>query len=86
MSELDEAQKIITTQDEEIKELKKENSYYRKEIITNFSDLKELIDHYKTLDKDELIEKFSLKNARMLSQDKEIDRLNEYIQILELQR
>lgn len=86
MSELDEAQKIITTQDEEIKELKKENSYYRKEIITNFSDLKGLIDHYKTLDKDELIEKLTLKNARMLSQEKEIDRLNEYIQILELQR
>ena len=32
-------------------------------------DFKELIDHYETLDKSELIEKLVFKNAKLLSQD-----------------
>jgi len=49
------------------------------------TDYKGLIDHYKTCDKEELIEKLVLKNAQLLTCEKEVDRLNEYIQIMELE-
>ena len=38
------------------------------------SNFKELIDHYKTLLNDDLIEKLVLKNAKLLAQEKEIER------------
>ena len=38
------------------------------------SNFKELIDHYKTLSADDLIEKLVLKNAKLLSQEKEIEK------------
>ena len=50
-----------------------------------FKGLKDLIDFYETLDKQELIDRLTLKNAQLLSAEKEIDRLNEYVQIMELQ-
>ena len=50
-----------------------------------FNSLKDLIDYYESLDKEELVEKLTLKNAQLLSAEKEIDRLNEYVQIMELQ-
>ncbi len=50
-----------------------------------FKGLKDLIDYYESLDKQELVEKLTLKNAQLLSAEKEIDRLNEYVQIMELQ-
>ena len=50
-----------------------------------FKGLKDLIDYYETLDKQELIDRLTLKNAQLLSAEKEIDRLNEYVQIMELQ-
>jgi len=46
-------------------------------------DFKELIDHYETLDKSELIEKLVFKNAKLLSQDNEIERLNDEIKRLD---
>ena len=46
-------------------------------------DFKELIDHYETLDKSELIEKLVFKNAKRLSQDNEIERLNDEIKRLD---
>ena len=50
-----------------------------------FQGLKDLIDFYETLDKQELIDRLTLKNSQLLSAEKEIDRLNEYVQIMELQ-
>jgi|TARA_R100001530_G_scaffold29489_1_gene23230 hypothetical protein len=50
-----------------------------------FKGLKDLIDYYESLDKQELVEKLTLKNAQLLAAEKEIDRLNEYVQIMELQ-
>jgi len=50
-----------------------------------FKGLKDLIDYYESLDKEELVEKLTLKNAQLLAAEKEIDRLNEYVQIMELQ-
>ena len=50
-----------------------------------FNSLKDLIDYYESLDKEELVEKLTLKNAQLLAAEKEIDRLNEYVQIMELQ-
>jgi len=50
-----------------------------------FQGLKDLIDYYESLDKQELVEKLTLKNAQLLAAEKEIDRLNEYVQIMELQ-
>jgi len=50
-----------------------------------FNSLKDLVDYYESLDKEELVEKLTLKNAQLLSAEKEIDRLNEYVQIMELQ-
>ena len=46
-------------------------------------DFKELIDHYETLDKSELIENLVFKNAKLLSQDNEIERLNDEIKRLD---
>lgn len=46
-------------------------------------DFKQLIDHYETLDKSELIEKLVFKNAKLLSQDNEIERLNDEIKRLD---
>ena len=46
-------------------------------------DFKDLIDHYETLDKSELIEKLVFKNAKLLSQDNEIERLNDEIKRLD---
>jgi hypothetical protein len=51
----------------------------------SFNGLKDLIDYYESLDKQELVEKLTLKNAQLLAAEKEIDRLNEYVQIMELQ-
>jgi hypothetical protein len=50
-----------------------------------FNNLKDLVDYYESLDKEELVEKLTLKNAQLLAAEKEIDRLNEYVQIMELQ-
>ena len=48
-------------------------------------DLKERVDHYESLDKQELIDNLTMVKAQLLTAEKEIDRLNEYIQILELE-
>ena len=49
------------------------------------TDYKGLIDYYETCSKSELIEKLTLKNAQLLNCEKEVDRLNEYVQIMELE-
>ena len=41
--------------------------------------------YYNTCSKEELIEKLTLKEAQLLTCEKEVDRLNEYVQIMELQ-
>jgi len=46
-------------------------------------DFKGLIDHYETLPKSELIEKLVFKNAKLLSQDNEIERCNDEIKRLD---
>jgi len=46
-------------------------------------DFKQLIDHYETLDKSELIEKLVFKNAKLLSQDNEIEKINDEIKRLD---
>ena len=48
-------------------------------------DYKNLIDHYENCSKQELIEKLTITKAQLLTVEKEVDRLNEYIQILELE-
>ena len=48
-------------------------------------DLKERVDHYESLDKQELIDNLTMVKAQLLTAEKEIDRLNEYIQIMELE-
>ena len=48
-------------------------------------DLKKRIDHYESLDKQELIDNLTMVKAQLLTSEKEIDRLNEYIQIMELE-
>ena len=48
-------------------------------------DLKKRIDHYESLDKQELIDNLTMVKAQLLTAEKEIDRLNEYIQIMELE-
>ena len=40
-------------------------------------DFKELIDHYETLDKSELIEKLVFKNAKLLTQENVIEKLED---------
>ena len=48
-------------------------------------DLKKRVDHYESLDKQELIDNLTMVKAQLLTAEKEIDRLNEFIQILELE-
>ena len=48
-------------------------------------DLKKRVDHYESLDKQELIDNLTMIKAQLLTAEKEIDRLNEYIQIMELE-
>ena len=49
--------------------------------MTNY---KKLVDQCEKYTKDELIEKLVLKTAELLACEKEVDRLNEYVQIMEL--
>ena len=49
------------------------------------TDYKKLVDSYEKCTKQELVEKLTLKNAELLTCEKEVDRLNEYVQIMELQ-
>ena len=48
-------------------------------------DLKKREDHYESLDKQELIDNLTMVKAQLFTAEKEIDRLNEYIQIMELE-
>ena len=48
------------------------------------TDYKKLVDDYEKCTKQELVEKLTLKSAELLSCEKEVDRLNEYVQIMEL--
>ena len=47
-------------------------------------DLKKRVDHYESLDKQELIDNLTMVKAQLLTAEKEIDRLNEYVQEMEL--
>jgi hypothetical protein len=47
-------------------------------------DLKERVDYYESLDKQELIDNLTMVKAQLLTAEKEIDRLNEYVQEMEL--
>ena len=49
------------------------------------TDYKKLVDGYEKCTKQELVEKLTLKSAELLSCEKEVDRLNEYVQIMELE-
>ncbi len=49
------------------------------------TDYKKLVDDYEKCTKQELVEKLTLKSAELLACEKEVDRLNEYIQIMELE-
>ena len=49
------------------------------------TDYKKLVDEYEKCTKQELIERLTLKSAELLTCEKEVDRLNEYVQIMELQ-
>ena len=49
--------------------------------MTNY---KQLVDDYEKCTKQELVEKLTLKAAELLACEKEVDRLNEYVQIMEL--
>ena len=49
--------------------------------MTNY---KQLVDDYEKCTKQELVEKLTLKSAELLSCEKEVDRLNEYVQLMEL--
>ena len=48
--------------------------------------IKKMIDHFETLEKRELIQRLTLTKAQLLKCEKEIDRLNEYVQIMELEQ
>ena len=48
------------------------------------TDYKKLVNEYEKCSKEELIEKLTLKNAQLLTCEKEVDRLNEYVQIMQL--
>jgi len=48
-------------------------------------DLKKRIDHYESLDKQELIDNLTMTKSQLLTAEKEIDRLNEYVQVMELE-
>ena len=50
------------------------------------NNIKKMIDHFETLDKQELIERLTLTKAQLLAAEKEIDRLNEYVQLMELEK
>ncbi len=50
------------------------------------TDYKKLVDKYEQCTKEELVEKLTLKTAELLTCEKEVDRLNEYVQIMELER
>ena len=50
------------------------------------NNIKKMIDHFETLDKQELIERLTLTKAQLLTAEKEIDRLNEYVQLMELEK
>ena len=50
--------------------------------MTNY---KKLVDQCEKYTKEELIEKLVLKTAELLTCEKEVDRLNEYVQIMELE-
>ena len=49
------------------------------------TDYKKLVDGYEKWRKQELVEKLTLKCAELLNCEKEVDRLNEYVQIMELE-
>jgi hypothetical protein len=49
------------------------------------TDYKKLVDDYEKCTKQELVEKLTLKCAELLTCEKEVDRLNEYVQIMELE-
>ena len=49
--------------------------------MTNY---KQLVDDYEKCTKQELVEKLTLKAAELLTCEKEVDRLKEYVQIMEL--
>ena len=48
------------------------------------TDYKKLVDDLEKCTKQELVEKLTLKCAKLLNCEKEVDRLNEYVQIMEL--
>jgi len=48
-------------------------------------DFKKRVDHYESLDKQELIDNLTMTKAQLLTAEKEIDRLNEYVQVMELE-
>tara|TARA_R100000541_G_scaffold836_2_gene4535 strand:+ start:447 stop:626 length:180 start_codon:yes stop_codon:yes gene_type:complete len=48
-------------------------------------DYKSLIDGYEKCTKKELIEKLTMTKAQLLTCEKEVDRLNEYVQLMELE-
>ena len=48
------------------------------------ADYKKLADEYESCDKKELIERLIMTKAQLLTAEKEIDRLNEYVQEMEL--
>jgi len=48
-------------------------------------DYKSLIDGYEKCTKKELIEKLTMTKAQFLTCEKEVDRLNEYVQLMELE-
>ena len=49
------------------------------------TDYKKLVDDLEKCTKQELVEKLTLKSAELLTCEKEVDRLNEYVQIMELE-
>ena len=49
------------------------------------TDYKKLVDGYEKCTKQELVEKLTLKCAELLNCEKEVERLNEYVQIMELE-
>ena len=89
IKQLSDAEKTIISQEIEIKELTKENDKFRDDLTVHLlngtNNFKLLIDHYEKCDKEELIEKLTIKNGQLLKTEKEIDRLNEEIQIMEIQ-
>ena len=50
------------------------------------NNIKKMIDHFETLDKQELIQRLTLTKAQLLTAEKEIDRLNEYVLLMELEK